>query len=250
MRDEPTYKIEIVEGLVQAAARDRRELGTTDVVVALGRPHEVAEPERRAMLCQLLSDDEKQRLERFHFERDRVLFLVAHALLRIALSRHANIDPRAWQFRASAYGRPEIIDSRSRLRFSLSHTHGLAACAIVLDRNIGIDVEHISRNGPIDVVNSFSLRERREILGASVETRTRLFLEYWTLKEAYIKARGLGLSLPLDQFSLYKDNGDTWQLASESPPYENPARWRFWSWQVNNDHQLALALDQSEGSLT
>src|SRR5262249_49748456 len=163
MRDEPTYKIEIVEGLVQAAARDKRELGTTDVVVALGRPHEAAEPERRAMLRQLLSDEEKQRLERFHFERDRVLFLIAHALLRIALSRHSIIDPRAWQFRASTYGRPEIIDSRSRLRFSLSHTRGLAACAIVLDRNIGIDVEHISRNGPIDVVNSFSLRERREI---------------------------------------------------------------------------------------
>src|SRR5262249_40308428 len=153
---------EIIEGLLQEPARGKRNLEPSDVVVALARPPRVADPEQRSMLLELLSNKERQRLEAFHFEHDRALFLTAHALLRITLSRHANINPYAWRFHTSGHGRPEIANPRSRMRFSLSHTRGLAACAIVLDRNIGIDVEYISRNAPIDVVNSFSLRERRE----------------------------------------------------------------------------------------
>jgi len=127
MRGKPTYKIEFVEGLAREPASGRRELEPTEIVVALCRPSEPAVSEQRSVLMGLLSDEERQRLTRFHFERDRVLFLVAHALLRITLSRYANIDPRAWQFRTGSYGRPEIADPRSRLRFSLSHTRGLAA---------------------------------------------------------------------------------------------------------------------------
>lgn len=243
MRGKPTYKIEFVEGLAREPASGRRELEPTEIVVALCRPSEPAVSEQRSVLMGLLSDEERQRLTRFHFERDRVLFLVAHALLRITLSRYANIDPRAWQFRTGSYGRPEIADPRSRLRFSLSHTRELAACAIVLDRDIGLDVEHISRDVPLDVAeSSFSSRERSDILGASATVRAKLFLEYWTLKEAYIKARGVGMSLPLDQFSFCKDPGGVWQIVLEQPLCDDPERWQFWSWQVSRNHQVALAI--------
>ena len=195
----------------------------------------------------LLSDDERERLTRFRFERDRALFLAAHALLRITLSRHTNIEPYAWRFCKGSHGRPEIAEPRSRLRFSLSHTHGLAACAVVLDRDVGLDVEYLSNDPPIDLADRLlSPRERCDILSVPIDARASLFLEYWTLKEAYAKARGLGLSLPLDQFSLYKDTDGRWRTALEPPPHEDIVRWWFWSWHVSNDHQMALAIDQSD----
>lgn len=247
MQGRSTFRIEIVEGLVYQPASGRRQLAPTEVVIATARPGEVAEPEQRSMLMALLSDEERQRLTRFHFERDRLLFLVAHALVRITLSRHASIEPQAWRFRTGRYGRPEIAEPRSRLRFSLSRRHGLAACAVILDRDIGLDVEYISKDSPIDVAERFfSPRERSSLLSTSIDTRARLFLEYWTLKEAYIKARGLGLSLPLDQFSLDKGTDGRWRIAAEPPRYDDPERWRFWSWRVSNDHQMALAVDQSD----
>jgi 4'-phosphopantetheinyl transferase len=247
MRDASPYRVEIVEGLVNQPAKGRRQLASTEVVVALARPDEVGEAEQRSTLMALLSDEEKKRLWRFHFERDRDLFLMAHALLRITLSRHASIEPYAWRFRKGSHGRPEIAEPRSRLRFSLSHTHQLAACAVVLDCDVGLDVEYLSSDPPIDLAERFfSPRERCDILNASLDARARLFLEYWTLKEAYAKARGLGLSLPLDQFSLYKETDGRWRIALESPLHEDQERWRFWSWHVRNDHQVALAIDQGE----
>jgi 4'-phosphopantetheinyl transferase len=247
MQGRSTFRIEFVEGLVCQPATDRRQLTPTEVVVTMARPSDAAEPEQRSMLMALLSDEERQRLTRFHFERDRLLFLVAHALVRITLSRHASIEPQSWRFRTGSYGRPEIAESRSRLRFSLSRRHGLAACAVILDRDIGLDVECISKDSPIDVAERFfSPRERSNLLSTSIDMRARLFLEYWTLKEAYIKARGLGLSLPLDQFSLDKGADDRWRLAAEPPLFDDPERWRFWSWRAGDDHQMALAVDQSD----
>jgi 4'-phosphopantetheinyl transferase len=250
MRDASPYRVEIVEGLSVHSATGRRRLGSTDVIVAFARPDEVAEPGRQSALRALLSDDEEKRLTRFRFQRDRDLFLVAHALLRITLSRYANIAPYVWQFRNGSHGRPEIAEPGSRLRFSLSHTHGLAACAIVLDHDVGLDVEYISRDPPVDLAHGFfSPRERSDILGAAIDTRARVFLEYWTLKEAYAKARGLGLSLPLDQFSLYKDTDGRWRIVPEPPLHEDQERWRFWSWHAGSVHQVALAIDQSEAAL-
>ena len=251
MQDRSTYRVEIVEGLVSDPASGRRELAPTEIVIALARPSESAEREQRSMLMALLSDEERHRLTRFHFERDRLLFLVAHALLRITLSRHASIEPHAWQFRTGSHGRPEIAEPRSRLRFSLSHTRGLAACAIILDRDIGLDVEYVSNDIPIDVAERclFAPGATRHT-HTSIDDRARLFLEYWTLKEAYSKARGLGLSLPMDQFSLYKDTGGKWRIAVDPTLYEDQERWRFWSWHVSNDHQLALAIDSKWHSIS
>jgi 4'-phosphopantetheinyl transferase len=243
------FRIEIVEGLLNEPAGGRRQLAKTEAVVALVRPGDVAAPEQRSMLATLLSEDERERLTRFRFESDRQLFLVSHALLRIALSRHAGTEPHAWRFHMGSHGRPEIAEPRSRLRFSLSHTKGLAACAMILDREIGLDVEYLTADPPIDAAERFfSPRERCDMLCTPVEARAEWFLEYWTLKEAYAKARGLGLSLPPDQCSLYKGSDGRWRIALEPPLYEDPERWRFWSWRVNNGHQMALAIDQSGAS--
>jgi 4'-phosphopantetheinyl transferase len=253
MRERPTYRVEFVEGegLLREFAANRRDLAPGEVIVALGQPVECVEPDQQSALMKLLSDEERERHSRFHFERDRSLYLTAHALLRISLSRHANVEPQAWQFRTGKYGRPEIAEPRSRLRFNLSHTHGLAACAVVLDRDIGMDVERITRDIPTDVAETtFSPRERSDILGTSATARARRFLEYWTLKEAYIKARGVGMSLPLDQFTFCKDESGVWRILFEKPLCDDPERWQFWSWQLGSGHQVALALDLGDKFVT
>lgn len=246
MQGKPTFRFEVVEGLVGQPMSGGRLLAPTDVVVAMARPSEVAESRQRSMLLAVLSDEERERLSRFRFERDRLLFLVAHGLVRITLSQHENVEPQAWRFRTGSYGRPEIAEPRSRQRFSLSRRQGLAACAVILDRDIGLDVEYVYKDSPFEVAERFfSPRERSSLLGTSLDDRPGLFVEYWTLKEAYIKARGLGLSLPLDQFSLDKGADGRWRIASEPPLYEDPERWRFWSWRVAHDHQIAVVIDQT-----
>jgi 4'-phosphopantetheinyl transferase len=235
-----TYSVQLVENIDDEGG-SCRPLGPTEVVVALTRPDE--SDERLSMFMPLLSEDERQRLARFKFERDRRLFLMAHALLRVTLSRYANVEPCAWQFRAGSYGRPEIAHPPSRLRFSLSHTPGLAACAIILDREIGLDVEDTSRGAPIDVAERFfSPMEARQVHSAPLKARATRLFQYWTLKEAYIKARGMGLSLPLDRFTMYEDAEDTWRITFEPPLNDDPGRWQFWSSSVTDNHQAALAI--------
>jgi 4'-phosphopantetheinyl transferase len=218
-------------------------LGPKQIVVAFAREKEIADGETQATYSALVSDEERQRCAAFVFDRDRQVFLAAHALLRLTLSRFAPVAPKSWQFHAGAHGRPEIAEPVSRLRFSISHTRGLAACAVVLDRDIGLDVEDLSRGAPIELAKSFfAEREAQALENVPPEDRAARFLTYWTLKEAYIKARGLGLSLPLDQFAMYEDCPDGWRIAFEPALANDSERWHFWSWRPGKEHQAALAV--------
>jgi 4'-phosphopantetheinyl transferase len=242
-----TYRLTIVEALLGDPRLPCQPLLPANVVLAVATPADSVGPERSAALLAVLSDDERVRLRRFRFERDRRTYLVAHALVRNTLSRYADVPPEAWQFRPGIHGRPEISAPATQLRFSLSHTAGLAACAVILERDIGVDVEDRSRRTAAEGAERvFSERERRDLCRASTtDHRDRKFLEYWTLKEAYIKARGLGLSLPLEQFSVYTDSGGQWRIAFEPPLKDDPARWWLWSSRLGNNHQAALAIGMS-----
>jgi 4'-phosphopantetheinyl transferase len=219
-------------------------IGRPDVMVVVARPDASADPARRAPLLALLSPDERQRLCCFRFDRDRLLFLVAHALVRLTLSHQApDVPPRHWQFHAGCYGRPEIASPRSTLRFSLSHTRGLAACAVVRDREIGLDVEAIPARAPLDVADHFfSPSEADDVRRTSDRHRAGRFIEYWTLKEAYVKARGIGLSLPLDRFAMRQASGAAWRVAFAPPLDDDARRWWFRSLRIGDGHQLAVAV--------
>jgi 4'-phosphopantetheinyl transferase len=152
------------------------------------------------------------------------------------------VAPGRWTFRADAYGKPSIAAPASSLRFSLTHTRTLVGCAIGQHRQVGIDLEDASRAAPLEVAERyFAAGERREIFGAAPAERSRRFLEYWTLKEAYAKALGLGLSLPFDRFEFRRDDSGTWRLAFAPPPLNDPAAWWFHAW-TTPTHQAALAV--------
>jgi 4'-phosphopantetheinyl transferase len=153
----------------------------------------------------LLDREERDRLGRLVQAEDRVLYGKAHVGLRRILSCYADIAPASWKFRRDKHGRPEICEpeSAASIRYNLTHTPGLFAVVIAIDREVGIDAEHLDRERDVDRIaaHAFAPCELEALQGQpSEDARRTLFFECWTLKEAYLKARGTGLSSPLDAF--------------------------------------------------
>jgi len=218
------------------------ELPDDAAEVWLADPRHWNSPERSRMLAAVLSDPENERLNSFRFAEDRLAFLVSHALVRFALSRFAPVEPEQWVFHANEHGRPSIFDPPSPLRFNLSHTKGLVACAVVRGGDVGIDVEDVARSFPDGIAERFFAPDEVAALSAvCASERNRRFFEYWTLKEAYIKARGIGLSMALDKFS-FRRHGSEWRISSAQAHLHDPARWWFHTWAVGS-HQAAIALE-------
>lgn len=196
----------------------------------------------------LLSEEESRRRLRFLFDRDRHTYLVSRALVRTTLSRYADVAPADWQFVANAHGRPEIVRPAGcpPLRFNLSHTGGLAAMAVTLLRDVGIDVEDVTRRdvGLRVAEHYFAAGEVADLFALPPEEQRRAFFDYWTLKEAYIKARGMGLALPLDAFCMRLRSEQTPRIEFEPRIDDDPARWSFHLWRPTSQHTIALAADR------
>ena len=201
----------------------------------------------RVRACaQLLCEEERERAARFRFDGHRRSWIVAHALVRAALSHYAPVAPEAWRFRAEEGGRPRVAgpEEAPPLRFNLSHSNGLAACAVALDLDVGVDVESASRlRRPLEIAERyFASEEARELRGLRREERLERFLDYWTLKEAYVKARGDGLAIGLDRMRFV--------LSGEAPPRvvfdpalaDDPEHWQFELREPWAGQRLALAV--------
>jgi 4'-phosphopantetheinyl transferase len=207
-------------------------LDSSHVEIVFARPEALDEPGRREAALSLLTAGERERLERYHFQRDRQLYLATRSLLRRSLSRAAGVPPGAWRFEAGAHGRPEIASPLSPLRFNASHTRGLVMVAVVVGRDIGVDVECVPESAPLDVVDrSFAPAERAIVRSAPAGEQPARFAELWTLKEAYVKARGLGLSLALEGFAfqlspprlVVADDLSDWEVESHAPTPQHRA---------------------------
>jgi 4'-phosphopantetheinyl transferase len=201
----------------------------------------------------LMSKDEEERMARLVFERDRRRFLLTRALVRTMLSRYASVPPAGWSFIANVHGRPEIFD-RPRgvpdLRFNISHTEGLIACAVTIGREVGVDVEHIGRRLTHDVAGRFfAPREVDDLKALTEDEQHKVFFDYWTLKEAYIKARGFGLALPLGDFAFKLSPPSPPQITFEPSLDDDPATWQFVQDWPTPQHRLALAVRRDRADL-
>jgi 4'-phosphopantetheinyl transferase len=154
----------------------------------------------------ILSLQEIARADRFHFANDRNRFVVARGLLRELLGGYLQEDPASLEFSYAQHGKPSLSvgNTSSGLCFNLSHSSGLAVYAIAKARNLGIDVEHIRSDSAGDDIAAryFSSREVSDLRTLPQETRTNGFYYCWTRKEAYLKATGMGLNIPLDSFAV------------------------------------------------
>src|SRR6185437_5610920 len=152
----------------------------------------------------LLAVDERARQARFRFARDQRRYLVTRALVRTALSRYAAVRPEAWAFAAGAHGRPAITGPfpAPALEFNISHSADLVMLGVTSGRTLGIDVESFeARDADIAGLDRyFAPQESAALLSLAPAERRRRFFELWTLKESYIKARGMGLTIALDAF--------------------------------------------------
>lgn len=190
-----------------------------------GDPDSAKTPEREA----ILSDDERERWRRYRRPADAHLFLVAHALIRETLSLYAPVAPADWRFATNEYGRPEIVGGPGGLRFNLSHTPGMIALAVHDSDDAGVDVERIGRVDDLVSVAqiSFSDSEQAAFMALPVAERAERFYSLWTLKEAYIKARGMGLAIPLKAFSFDLDDPERIGFAGRSDLGDDTNDWSF-----------------------
>ncbi len=228
-------------------------LTKSDVHVWLAEPDTLlASLETIDEALDLLDADERHRYRAFRFDRDRRVFLAAHLLLRTSLSRYAPVPPGDWAFEKNAFGRPEIAGppEADALRFSLSHTDGLVACAVTKQSDIGVDVEMTSRRTPVLELAErfFAPEEHRMLREAPADQHNDMFLAVWTLKEAYIKARGMGLSLGLDRFAFVVSGGGGADVRFHDDLNDDPGLWQFHVTKVQPDHTLALAVHREAGA--
>jgi 4'-phosphopantetheinyl transferase len=192
-----------------------------------------------------LSPDEVAQEERFAFEELRVQHLISRVLVRSVLSHYTGDDLRTWTFARNAYGKPSIATpARLPIEFNLSHTRGLVCCAVTMGSPVGVDAEELA-----DLPDRFDLAKRFfapaevALLERFPATERRhVFIRIWTLKEAFIKALGMGLSLPLDGFAF--------SLSPDRPPVVSfadvhdlgPNHWQFAEVQLAGNYQIALAV--------
>jgi 4'-phosphopantetheinyl transferase len=214
---------------------------------------EPASPAQLAGLAAILDEEERARAARYLRPEDRVRSIAARALLRLMLSRYAPVAPSAWQFVTNRYGRPELVHVPAEagdLRFNVSHTDGLVAVAVARGRDIGVDVEHIDRPLTHDIAGRFfSPAEVRDLRRASPDEQPRVFFDYWTLKESYIKARGMGLALPLAHFSFHLRPDQPPAISFAPPLDDDPARWQFAQAWPSARHRLAVAVERHGADL-
>lgn len=193
----------------------------------------------------LLSSEEQARRDRFMFDADRRRYTLSHAMLRQTLSLYAPVAAGEWIFEAGPHGKPAIADWQPQLSFSLTHTAGLSACAIARERDVGVDAEDISRPAEYQQLAQrfFSPQEAERIGRLPDDWRAEGFFAVWTLKEAYIKARGLGFALPLADFSFSFPEG---VVTVEFAPRldDDPAAWQFERLQPTKEHRVAVAVRQ------
>ncbi len=208
---------------------------------------DLQDPAVRERVRGWLTPDEQARVKRFHRATDRALHLGGRGLVRCVLSRYAPVAPGTWIFRATGDGRPEL-DARFDhlgLRFNLSHTPGLIACVVSDGADAGIDVERMgSVEDPIALAAEwFSPQERAGLSPMAPADAERRFFEIWTLKESYLKARGIGLGrVQLDQVTVALEGDGGVRMTFEPPVEDEPGHWQLDLWLRTAEHRGAVAV--------
>jgi len=224
------------------------ELSSNEVHLYFSYPEKISDPELLEQYTSLLTDHELTRMSRLYYARHRHQFLITRALIRASLSRYFDVEPADWRFDKNGYGKPQIAfpDKPWPIRFNLSHCNGLIMCGIAQDHDIGVDVEDTQRStrAAFDSLSSyFSSEEIASLSDLPEDQQKQRFFDYWTLKESYIKARGMGLAIPLSSFSFHFE-ADRLKGFETAPQLEdNAANWHFWRISEAGRYRIAVAVN-------
>lgn len=197
----------------------------------------------------ILSSDEKERAGRFKFEKHRNRFIAGRGLLRQILSRYLKIHPSEIKFSYEEKGKPFLKDNR--IRFNLAHSNEFAVYAIMMDNEVGIDLEFKKEmTDALEIGKRFfsagEFEELKNLKGSDIETG---FFNCWTRKEAFIKAIGEGLSYPLSDFSVTLKPGVEPEFLWIKKNPEEVKEWSLHNIEINNDYISALAVKLKNAEL-
>jgi len=196
---------------------------------------------------EILSQDEKERASRFHFEKNRNEFIISRGSLRVLLGSYLGVPPRELGFAYSRYGKPYLAgsDHISPMEFNLSHSEGIVVLAFTKGRRVGVDIEYVGRNFDFEEIAErfFSLAEQQMLRNTSREERGTAFFRCWTRKEAYIKALGNGLSQPLSEFDVSLAPKHISALLATRPDPSEADRWLLRDLPVAAGYVGALAVE-------
>jgi 4'-phosphopantetheinyl transferase len=200
----------------------------------------------------LLSADELARYHRYLVPHAAQTFLAARVLLRSVLSAYCSVAPADWRFETNPWGRPRIATAKAPagLIFNLSHKPGCVVCLIGHGRELGVDVEDTAANRPnvLELAERFfSPSEAAALKALPVERQFDRFYDLWTLKESYIKARGMGLSLGLSHLS-FTPSGNTATVRFDPGFQDVPEAWDFCLFHPDTQHLIATAVERLPGS--
>ncbi len=209
------------------------------------RPLELVDDLSYLQLLQATLDaGERQRMQRFRFERHRQQFCISHALTRWVLSHYGDLRPEQWCFEKNTHGKPFVSNREyADLQFSLSHTDGLQLLAVRRGSPVGADVELRKQRvaGPEIAGRFFSPAEVAELRSVPDASQQYVFFDYWTLKESYIKACGEGLAIPLRHFSFSIAQQDRINIHFAPERADEPTNWQFWLLEAGAEHACAVA---------
>lgn len=220
------------------------------------------EPRRVELWCAFLDDidtagrwsdyaplcdaSERERAARLRLPSARRRNLATRALVRTVLSRYVPRAPQTWHFDVGAHGRPRIADPGAvRLEFNIAHSEALVVMAVTAARSVGVDTEHIRRRtDTLALERYFAPAERARLAALPSESRRTRFFELWTLKEAYLKARGMGLRLPLRGVAFDLSVPDRVQLSFTGAFEDTARRWAFAQFTLREHYMLAVCAER------
>jgi 4'-phosphopantetheinyl transferase len=193
----------------------------------------------------LLSGEERERAQRYRVERPRSDYILTRGTLRSLLARYLKKTAQEISFRYTEYGKPFLLDGGD-LQFNVSHSDGIAIMGFVRRRQIGVDVEKIRMQSDVEQIAErfFSDHERRNLRKCTGDELHEAFFRCWTRKEAYIKARGEGLSLPLHQFDVSIEREPQQGLLATRPDVAQASQWRLINLPVQSGYAAALAVGE------
>jgi len=192
-----------------------------------------------------LTTEERYQEQRFYFAKDRLIYLVTRVTVRMVLSRYISVAPEDLCFVKNAYGKPAVADSLTGTKmvsFNVSHTDGLVLLGVTSERAIGVDVENIFlTHYSLQFVEQFFTKKEVSDLHALPESqRKKRFFELWTLKESYVKAKGMGLSIPLDHFRVSLPDDHRVEIIFDKQLTDDPSLWEFSQYLVGDSHVAAI----------
>jgi len=224
----------------------RRKLINGDIDLWICDPTQVTEQALLDRYRAMLTDEEECKRTRYLFEKDRHRYLVTRAMIRTILSRYDQQDPAAWRFTANKWNKPELDQHQNPgdLRFNISHTEGLICCVITKCQDIGVDVENIKRKSETARIahRYFSPLEVKELANQPATKQRARFFDYWTLKESYIKAWGMGLAIALRDFSFLFNQGGSIDIRFAAGREDDPALWNFTCLTAAEDYRISIAI--------